>query len=29
LNVFSKQKEKLLKNHVYEMKPWGYLVYEY
>jgi glycosidase len=29
LNVFLKQKEKLFKNHVYEMKPWGYLVYEY
>jgi len=29
LNVFSGQKEKLFKNHVYEMQPWGYLVYEY
>ncbi|HEY5392651.1 MAG TPA: alpha-amylase family glycosyl hydrolase [Hanamia sp.] len=29
LNVFTSQKEKLFKNHVYEMKPWDYLVYEY
>ncbi|MGN6341691.1 MAG: alpha-amylase family glycosyl hydrolase [Ginsengibacter sp.] len=29
LNVFTHQKVKLFKNHVYEMKPWGYLVYEY
>lgn len=29
LNVFSGQKEKLFKNHVYEMQPWGYLVYQY
>jgi glycosidase len=29
LNVFTGQKEKLFKNHVYTMKPWNYLVYEY
>ena len=29
LNVFTGQKEKLFKNHVYEMEPWDYLVYEY
>lgn len=29
LNIFSGKKEKLFKNHVYEMKPWGYFVYEY
>ena len=29
LNVFTHQKVKLFKNHVYEMKPWGYFVYEY
>jgi len=29
LNVFSNHKEKLFKNHVYAMKPWAYLVYEY
>lgn len=29
LNVFSGQKEKLFYNHVYEMKPWDFLVYEY
>ncbi|MEO8943001.1 MAG: alpha-amylase family glycosyl hydrolase [Ginsengibacter sp.] len=29
LNVFSKVKEKLFRNHVYAMQPWGYLVYEY
>jgi glycosidase len=29
LNVFTHQKQNLFKNHVYEMKPWGYLVYEY
>jgi len=29
LNVFAKHKEKLFQNHVYEMKAWGYLVYEY
>ena len=28
-NVFEKRKEKLFRNHVYDMKPWGYLVYEY
>ncbi|MEO8819514.1 MAG: alpha-amylase family glycosyl hydrolase [Ginsengibacter sp.] len=29
LNIFSGKKEKLFRNHVYEMKPWGYFVYEY
>jgi glycosidase len=29
LNVFSNKKEKLFNNHVYTMKPWDYLVYEY
>ncbi|MEO9144613.1 MAG: alpha-amylase family glycosyl hydrolase [Ginsengibacter sp.] len=29
LNVFSGLKEKLFNNHVYDMKPWDYLVYEY
>ncbi len=29
LNIFSGKKEKLFRNHVYTMKPWGYLVYEY
>jgi hypothetical protein len=29
LNVFTHQKVRLFKNHVYEMKPWGYFVYEY
>jgi len=29
LNIFSGKNEKLFKNHVYEMKPWGYFVYEY
>jgi glycosidase len=28
-NIFSGQKEKLSKHHVYSMKPWEYLVYEY
>jgi len=28
-NVFTAKKEKLFQNHVYEMKPWDYLVYEY
>jgi glycosidase len=28
-NVFTGQKEKLFKNHVYSMQPWEYLVYEY
>lgn len=28
-NVFSGQKEKLFYDHVYDMKPWGYFVYEY
>ena len=29
LNVFTHQKVRLFKNHVYEMKPWEYFVYEY
>jgi alpha-amylase len=29
LNVFANKKENLVKNHVYEMQPWGYFVYEY
>jgi glycosidase len=29
LNIFSGENEKLFKNHVYEMKPWEYFVYEY
>jgi glycosidase len=29
LNVFANKREKLVKNHVYEMRPWGYFVYEY
>jgi glycosidase len=29
LNVFTGAKEKLFFNHVYQMQPWGYLVYEY
>ncbi len=29
LNIFTRHKEKLFQNHVYEMKPWDYLVYEY
>jgi len=29
LNVFTGKKEKLIQNHVYEMKAWDYLVYEY
>jgi hypothetical protein len=29
LNVFTHQKVRLFKNYVYEMKPWGYFVYEY
>ncbi|MDE3184079.1 MAG: alpha-glucosidase C-terminal domain-containing protein [Bacteroidota bacterium] len=29
INVFTNKKENLFKNHVYTMKPWGYLVYEY
>jgi glycosidase len=29
LNVFSGKNEKLQSNHVYSMKPWGYLLYEY
>lgn len=28
-NVFSGEKVKLFQNYVYEMEPWGYLVYEY
>lgn len=28
-NVFSGQKEKLSKHHVYSMKPWEYLLYQY
>src|SRR5665647_206765 len=28
-NVFSGQKEKLSRYHVYSMQPWGYIVYEY
>jgi len=28
-NVFSGQKEKLSRYHVYSMQPWGYEVYEY
>lgn len=29
LNVFTGKKEKLFQDHVYEMQPWAYLVYEY
>ena len=29
LNVFSGKKIKLFDNHVYSMKGWGYMVYEY
>ena len=28
-NVFLGTQEKLVENHVYEMEPWGFLVYEY
>ncbi len=29
LNVFSKKKENLTSSHVYEVEPWGYIVYDY
>ena len=29
LNVFTGRKERLFNNHVYKMKPWDFLVYEY
>lgn len=28
-NVFSKKKEKIHSTHVYDIAPWGYLVYDY
>ena len=28
-NVFSKKKESISSTHVYDMEPWGYLVYDY
>jgi glycosidase len=29
INVFSKKKESISSTHVYDMEPWGYVVYEY
>ena len=29
LNVFSERKENIKKLHVYQLEPWGYLVYDY
>lgn len=29
INVFSKKKESISSTHVYDMEPWGYLVYDY